>query len=83
MAPCTFDGLAHRTAFGGLIRHGNPEFANVDGPMPTFGFGPGQVLHFGGPDSMVYGRHAPRTAPGGHIPRRGAVWDIPLGTTRW
>ena len=44
MAPRTFDGLAHGTVSSGLIRLVKPEFANVDGPVPTFAFGPGHVV---------------------------------------
>jgi hypothetical protein len=40
MTPYTIGELTHGTAPSGRIRHGNPEFANVDGPAPMFGFGP-------------------------------------------
>ena len=68
MATRIIGGLTHGTAPSGRIRHGNPEFANVDGPTPKFAFGPGQVLHSGDLDSVAYGKHALRTAPCGRIP---------------
>jgi len=68
MAPLTLDGLAHGMVSDDRIRLGNPAFTNVDGPMPTFAFSPGQVLHLGGLDSVVYGGHALGMTPGGRIP---------------
>jgi hypothetical protein len=68
MAPRTLDGLAHEMVFGGRIRHGNPEFTNIDGPAPTFAFCLGQILHPGALDSVVYSEHTLRMAPDGRIP---------------
>ena len=68
MAPRTLDGLAHGMASDDCIRLGNPEFTNIDGPTPTFAFSPGQILHLGGLDSVVYGGHALGTTPSGRIP---------------
>jgi hypothetical protein len=67
MAHHTCDGLTHGTAAGGRIYLWNPEFTNVDGPTPTFAFGPGQVLHSRDMDSMANGGHAFGTAPCGRI----------------
>jgi hypothetical protein len=68
MAPCTIDGFAHRTAPGGRIHQGNPEFTNVDGLALTFTFGPGQVFYSEVPNSEAYGGHALKRASRGRIP---------------
>lgn len=62
MAPSTIDGLANGMAPGGRIRHGNPKFANVDGPAPTFTLGLGQVFYSRDLDSEAYSGHALGTA---------------------
>ena len=68
MAPRTLDGLTHGMASDDRIRLGNPEFANVDGPTPTFAFSPIQILHIGSLETVVYGGHALGTTLGGRIP---------------
>ena len=67
MSPRTIDGLAHGTALDGYITHGNPEFANVDRPTPTFAFGPGQAFYSGVLDSEAYSGQALGTASRGRI----------------
>ena len=63
MAPRAIDRFAHGTPPSGRIRHGNPKSANVDGPMPTLVFGPGQVLHPRVLGSVVYGKHTLEAYP--------------------
>jgi hypothetical protein len=63
MAPCTIDGFAHRTALGGRIHHGNPEFTNIDGPALTFAFGPNQLFYSEVPNSEAYGGQLSKGPP--------------------
>lgn len=67
MAPCTIDGFTRGTAPSGSIRHGNPKFISVDGPVPTSIFGLGQALQPGVLNSVAYGGHTLKMAPSGCI----------------
>jgi hypothetical protein len=55
IAPRTADGFTRGTTQDGRIHHGNPEFISIDGPVPTFILGPGQVLHPEVLDPETYG----------------------------
>ena len=67
MAPRIVDGFTKGTAPGGRIHHGNPEVANVDGPMPMFAFGTGLVFYYKVLDSKAYGGYALGRASRGRI----------------
>jgi hypothetical protein len=54
-------------AYGGHIRHGNPEFNGTDEPMLSLAESHGPFLCFGDPDPLAYGEQARGTALGGCI----------------
>jgi hypothetical protein len=51
----------------GCIHHGNPEFTNINGPVPTFAFSPSQILRPRVLDSMAYSGHTLGMATSGCI----------------
>ena len=68
MAPCTYGGLAHGTDSDGRICLGNSEFVSVNGPTPTYAFGPIQALYLGDLDATASDEFALGIAPNGRIP---------------